>query len=35
MSVEDRNDVIDAYFEALDQANPDIVQEALADDFVY
>jgi len=35
MAVEDRNDVIDAYFEALDQANPDIVQETLADDFVY
>jgi hypothetical protein len=27
-------DVIDAYFEALDRANPDIVQETLADDFI-
>ena len=35
MSVEDRNDVIDTYFEALDQAEPEIVQESLADDFVY
>ena len=35
MSVEDRNEVIDAYFEALDQANPGIVRGTLADDFVY
>jgi len=35
MSMKDRNDVIDAYFEALDQANPGIVRGTLADDFVY
>ena len=35
MSVEDRNDVIDTYFEALDQADPELVQGSLADDFVY
>jgi len=35
MSAESRNDLIDAYFSALDKANPILAADALADLFVY
>lgn len=35
MSVEDRNAVIDDYFEAIDRADPGLVEESLDDEFVY
>jgi ketosteroid isomerase-like protein len=35
MSVDSRNDLIDAYFDALDEADPDLARDALADSFVY
>jgi ketosteroid isomerase-like protein len=35
MSESDRNELIDAYFDALDADDPEIVRPALAEDFVY
>lgn len=35
MSVNDRDDLIDAYFAALDESDPSIVRDALDDSFVY
>lgn len=35
MSVEQREDLIDAYFRALDENDPSIAESAVADDFVY
>lgn len=35
MSVDSRNDLIDAYFSALDESDPSVVSDALADSFVY
>ncbi len=35
MSESDRNELIDAYFDALDSEDPEIVRPALADGFVY
>jgi len=35
MSTDSRDDLIDAYFSALDESDPSIAREALADSFVY
>jgi len=35
MSETDRNDLIDAYFDAMDAGDLELVRPALADDFVY
>ena len=35
MSVEDHNAVIDDYFEAIDRADPGLVEGSLDDEFVY
>ncbi len=35
MSDSERDDLIDAYFDAMDEANPDLVRPALAGGFVY
>ncbi len=35
MSVQDRNDLIDAYFDAMDEDDLSIVEPALADGFLY
>lgn len=35
MPVDSRNDLIDAYFRALDEADPAIARPALAETFVY
>lgn len=35
MSVHDRNELIDAYFDTMDEEDLDIIRPVLADDFVY
>lgn len=35
MTADDRNDLIDAYFAALDESDPNRVRDALNDSFVY
>lgn len=35
MTTESRDDLIDAYFEALDTTDPSVARPALADSFVY
>jgi ketosteroid isomerase-like protein len=35
VSIDSRNDLIDAYFDALDESDPNLAEDALADSFVY
>lgn len=35
MSTDTRNELIDAYFAALDEADPELARPGLSDDFVY
>lgn len=35
MSDDDRTELIEAYFDAMDEADPELARSALADEFVY